>query len=434
MSILYSLENYLYIIVLLLFSKTILKCTLRKNALLITPVLFMIIYFTYFIINNYFPYKALLMLVSLMIPLSVSRIIIENVKTMHLIYLFFIFYFFNAILSSCVLFFLPKSLKIEMLVEVISHIIMLISSIIICYTGLAKKVNLIINWTSRKVKILLFFTMFLCTAIICWVCLACKSPDTLYNSKFIYFGFLTLVWIIIVLSISFPILILNSATNTYLKHLTKNYEKQIANQAEHYTTISKANFELRKFRHDFKNISLGVKGLISEGRTEEAVGVLESMQDEIYDATDLMLCFDTGNGIVDALLADKQRRAAAKNILIQFEGSVPPNSIVATDLCVIFGNTIDNAIEACEKIETNDTKTINVKCECGNGFMFLKITNPVNKQVTVLNNTVETTKSNKQLHGFGIYSLNQTVKKHAGNLEITCKNRKFTVDISMCLA
>lgn len=141
-----------------------------------------------------------------------------------------------------------------------------------------------------------------------------------------------------------------------------------------------------------------------------------------------------GNGIVDALLVDKQQKSAAANTVIKFEGSVPSNGIDATELCVIFGNTLDNAIEACQKINSKETKTIDVRCESGNGFMFIRISNPTNRDVTIINNTVETTKDNKQLHGFGIYSLNQTVKKHDGDLKLVCKNKKFIVDISMSLA
>ncbi len=369
--------------------------------------------------------------VALIVELIVLKLSINNISIGSLFYIFLVLFSFNVILNASIISLFSATMLTKALIELATHLLMLAACLVVCCSKIADKFKNLLTWTPKGIKILVVLILLLSVIV---TALAFDIKNQTKNEVFLFAIHRLLILLILSMCVALCVLILNSISNTYLKHLTKNYEKQIANQAEHYTTISKANFELRKFRHDFKNISLGVKGLISEGRTEEAVGVLESMQDEIYDATDLMLCFDTGNGIVDALLADKQRRAAAKNILIQFEGSVPSNSIVATDLCVIFGNTIDNAIEACEKIETNDTKTINVKCECGNGFMFLKITNPVNKQVTVLNNTVETTKSNKQLHGFGIYSLNQTVKKHAGNLEITCKNRKFTVDISMCLA
>lgn len=434
MFILYTVETYVYLIVLSLISVKLLDSSLRKNAVFVS-LLEMLPTLAIYKLVTLAPYKDLLMLaVSLIIPLICSKFLLEEVKTVQLIYVFFLMYVFNAIFSYCFLFFLPKNEIVKICIEFTPFVIMLTLSIIVSCTRISERIKLVLNWTSRKVKILLLATMVLCMLIICWVYLACEAPATLKSSKFIYFGCITLVWMIVLLSISYPILVLNSATNTYLKHLTRNYETQIANQAEHYTAIAKANFELRRFRHDFKNISLGVKALITDGKPDEAVEVLERIKNDIYGSTDFVLDFDTGNGIVDALLVDKQQKSAAANTVIKFEGSVPSNGIDATELCVIFGNTLDNAIEACQKINSKETKTIDVRCESGNGFMFIRISNPTNRDVTIINNTVETTKDNKQLHGFGIYSLNQTVKKHDGDLKLVCKNKKFIVDISMSLA
>lgn len=437
MAVLSSIESCVYLIILLMFSIRIFNCSFRKNAILAFLLISIIVFLTYSIIAKTRSWKLLFifaLLASLLIPLLGSKILIKDAKMKQIIYLFILMYALNVVFSSCILFFIPKTLNTKMCTEFIPLTAILILSSIVCYTGLSERIKLVINWTSMKVKMLLLCTIMLCAFIICWVYHACNSPDTLANSKFIYFGCITLVWMIVLLSISYPILVLNSATNTYLKHLTRNYETQIANQAEHYTAIAKANFELRRFRHDFKNISLGVKALIADGKPDEAVEVLERIKNDIYGSTDFVLGFDTGNGIVDALLVDKQQKSAEANTVIKFEGSVPSNGIDATELCVIFGNTLDNAIEACQKINSKETKTIDVRCESGNGFMFIRISNPTNRDVTIINNTVETTKDNKQLHGFGIYSLNQTVKKHDGDLKLVCKNKKFVVDISMSLA
>ena len=435
MAILSTIESYMYLTVLLLFSVKIFGYTLRKNIVPLSLGLSLLIFLVYCIIVKIdTPKFVYAMITSILIPLLGSKILIKDAKMVCLIYLFLLIYSLNVMFSSCILFFLPKSLRFQMRTEFIPLSIIMGLSLFICCTGFSKKIKLVINWTSKRVKVLLLCTMMICAFIICWVYLVCEFPDTLENSKFIYFGCITLVWMIVLLSISYPILVLNSATNTYLKHLTRNYETQIANQAEHYTAIAKANFELRRFRHDFKNISLGVKALIADGKPDEAVEVLERIKNDIYGSTDFVLDFDTGNGIVDALLVDKQQKSAAANTVIKFEGSVPSNGIDATELCVIFGNTLDNAIEARQKINSKETKTIDVRCESGNGFMFIRISNPTNRDVTIINNTVETTKDNKQLHGFGIYSLNQTVKKHDGDLKLVCKNKKFIVDISMSLA
>lgn len=65
--------------------------------------------------------------------------------------------------------------------------------------------------------------------------------------------------------------------------------------------------------------------------------------------------------------------------------------------------------------------------------MFLNITNPVNEPVIIKNNTVQTTKSDKSLHGFGLYSLEKTVNSHDGKIELLCNNNEFSLNISMLI-
>ena len=133
------------------------------------------------------------------------------------------------------------------------------------------------------------------------------------------------------------------------------------------------------------------------------------------------------------MLADKQKKAEPNNIKIDFNGAIPTEAITPTDLCVIFGNTIDNAMEACEKLNDNSDKTIKVECKCNSGFMFLNMSNPVDKKVSIKNNSIKTTKTNSALHGFGLYSLNKVIKKHDGEIKLSCDDNIFVLDISLCL-
>lgn len=141
--------------------------------------------------------------------------------------------------------------------------------------------------------------------------------------------------------------------------------------------------------------------------------------------------FETGNGIVDTILCEKQREADSINTLVKFEGAVPAEKISPTDLCVIFGNTLDNAIEACEKIHTDDKNIINVSCKSAGGFMFVSITNPVEENIQISNNIIKTSKSNKTEHGFGMYSLKKSVDKYNGTVKLSCSDKIFSVELEL---
>lgn len=230
-----------------------------------------------------------------------------------------------------------------------------------------------------------------------------------------------------------PVIFIISISNTWLKTLTADYEQQIHAQAEHYKNLAEANYEVRRFRHDFKNIRIAIEKLLDRGEYDEALKLIRQCNDSLENPGGFHPTFDTGNGIADALLTDKQGKAMECNAQISFNGVIPPDSLSPTDLCVILGNSLDNALDACEKIHGQDNKTISVSCQCSSGFLFLSITNPIAEKVVIRNNHIATTKENKTLHGFGLYSLHSIVKKYDGEVQLSATEDSFTVNIDLCV-
>ena len=244
---------------------------------------------------------------------------------------------------------------------------------------------------------------------------------------------LSLVLLALFVCTTVPVLLITVLTNSHLKKQNEIFERELEAQANHYSALAKSNYELRRFRHDFSNIRIGITKSLNENDPQTALEMLTFGQNSLYQATDEIVPFDTGNGIVDAILSDKQSKAKVHNIAIHFSGSVPPAALSPVDLCVIFGNTVDNAIEACQKLPTDMEKTISISSICCNGYIFITIENPVAQTVTITNNFVSTTKENSNLHGFGLYSLNKTIKKYDGELKLTSENNTFRVNMDMCL-
>ncbi|MEE1003578.1 MAG: ATP-binding protein [Acutalibacteraceae bacterium] len=151
----------------------------------------------------------------------------------------------------------------------------------------------------------------------------------------------------------------------------------------------------------------------------------------LKQTTQSLTKFDTGNGIVDAILTEKQEKATTVNTVITFNGAIAASAITATDLSVIFGNTLDNAIEACEKLQADIKKEVSVVCKYNSGFMFLTISNPVTENIKIHNNTIQTTKQDKSNHGFGLYSLQKIVDKYDGTLTFSCDDNVFECEVTL---
>ena len=71
-----------------------------------------------------------------------------------------------------------------------------------------------------------------------------------------------------------PVIFIISISNTRLKTLTADYEQQIHAQAEHYKSLAEANYEVRRFRHDFKNIRIAIEKLLDRGEYDEALKLI----------------------------------------------------------------------------------------------------------------------------------------------------------------
>lgn len=242
---------------------------------------------------------------------------------------------------------------------------------------------------------------------------------------------ITLVILVITVGSAFPVMISNSIGKSFYTKQAKNFEHQIEVQAGYYKDLSESNYELRRFKHDYKNMRIGVTKCIRDGNIKEAEKILSDCDSSLNQTTQTLFKFDTGNGIVDAILSEKQKKAAAVNAEIVFSGAVCASAIDATDLCVIFGNTLDNAVEACAKAEPEKEKEISVICKSMGGFMYLEIVNPVIENIEIKNNRLQTTKQDKENHGFGIYSLQKTVDKYNGTLSFSCVDKQFKVELML---
>ena len=312
-------------------------------------------------------------------------------------------------------------------VELILYTIVFLASIICCHQrNIKNKIIYILGILPRKVKVVLLAYLLVNTVFLAAILSYIPSIEIIFWSVILrsFVAFIAIFVFILA-----PIIIIIAVSNSYLKSQNERFQKDIEAQAKHYSDLAKANYELRRFKHDFGNMKIGLSQSLKEGDCAGALDMLNSAAIDMQRSSEEIVGFDTGNGIVDAILADKQSRAKINNTKIVFSGSVPPNSIAPTDLCIIFGNTLDNAIEACEKISGDTEKIVFVTCKCSSGFVLIDITNPVAENVSIHGTNVETSKIDKASHGYGLYSLNKTVKKLDGEVKLFCENKIFKVEI-----
>ena len=196
----------------------------------------------------------------------------------------------------------------------------------------------------------------------------------------------------------------------------QQYEQQINSQSKHIDEILVMQKQIKKFRHDISHHFTALKGFFTNQQIEDGLTYIEKINDSL-EHTEIV---DTGNTAFDAIISAKKVLAESKNIDFALQIQIPENlQVDAVDLCVIFGNALDNAIEACEKLETQ--KIINVSAIYDDNQLICKITN------TALPSTsdLQTTKSDKENHGFGLDNIKQALSKYNHVMKIDQTDKEF---------
>ena len=149
---------------------------------------------------------------------------------------------------------------------------------------------------------------------------------------------------------------------SYLQQLDQQMKlemvyKQISYQASHFQDLAEMRQRSNKTLHDIKN------GLfsISKAVKEDPIKAAALIDDLCIKASGGERFATTGNDAFDALLSVKNRQMELDKTKFKFHFFLPSqNSIDDIDLCVLLGNLLDNAIEACKKIKRTENRNIDL--------------------------------------------------------------------------
>lgn len=397
-----------------------------------------------------------------------SRIVISQIVQI-LIFLLLLIIKYNfgtlGIFISMILFFLKFIPAIYILYERINHKILYLMffcdlSVTLISTSIS---NIVTNITENNSKIVpTYILIFIRTAVLMIVLITGRKSNRRSNAaalltipKYIYIMLiLTLIFlsatpslithdtdntivkenlligIVVILAIIFlciiALLFLNVIAKQHFTAVSQMMQKQVELQIDHYKELEKMNDKISRFRHDYNNHLQGILSLIQANECSQAEDYILDLRDRINKAKSELHIFYTGNKLADALLSGKSSEYDEK-CRIEYSGIIP-SSINNVDLCVILSNALDNAIEACQKLPSPGV--ISVYATKQQGYFVLSVKNPTicaENYYTI----PATTKTDKEQHGMGLYNIENTVKKHDGQMKIKCENGFFELMITM---
>lgn len=225
------------------------------------------------------------------------------------------------------------------------------------------------------------------------------------------------------------------AIGLYVFGMEKIYKEQRKSsqyyaQVATYKMLEEQYKQMERLRHDMKNHIIALSGLLENKELDKMRSYLGSMEDSGgYGACEET----TGNKVVDALLDQKRKAAEEKNILWECDVQVPKMCCINEfDLCVLFGNLLDNALEACERLkrdEIADGACGFIKIQAG-GVKRCFLMEVQNSTCTMEQNKSDfINKEDSKKHGIGLLNIKDVVRRYNGVMSINHQNDIFMVSI-----
>ena len=214
---------------------------------------------------------------------------------------------------------------------------------------------------------------FIFIALLTWLATTFMMRAALKSAEIsVYMFLLSLVLVVVNVVIYYFFIKINSDYQAKIKSeiQKQQYEQQIISQSKHVDEILVMQKQIKKFRHDSSHHFTALKGFFANNQNQDGLSYIEKINSDLEN-TEIV---DTGNTAFDAIISTKKALAESKNIEFTIQIQIPEKlKVDAVDLCVIFGNSLDNAIEACEKLENQ--RMINVSAIYDDCQLICKITN-----------------------------------------------------------
>ena len=190
-------------------------------------------------------------------------------------------------------------------------------------------------------------------------------------------------------------------------------EMQNSAQQNHIKQLIENNLNIRKISHDFRHQVQILHTLCQKGKYDELLSRLsQAVKNRNKD-----LLISTENIMLDSILSSKLEEAVKENIDFKIKNlDVAPNiSHMNLEICVLLGNALENAIEACMRVEAE--KVIELELEVSEKLLVCNIVNTIGEPPQLMEDGfLKSSKLDDLHHGVGMRSMEQTCEDFGGEL------------------
>ncbi|MCM1494450.1 MAG: GHKL domain-containing protein [Bacteroides sp.] len=202
-------------------------------------------------------------------------------------------------------------------------------------------------------------------------------------------------------------------------------KEQYRFQVDSYKMLEEQYRQMERLRHDMKNHLLGLQGLWENQEWEKLGHYLGDML-SAGDITGREAV--SGSKAVDAVLYRKRKQAEQAHIAWECEVQLSHDCKIAEfDICVLLGNILDNALEACEQLPEDTDRYIRLRLCTIKKYLLLEVKNSTDRKN--IGEIGYTQKESPEEHGFGLLNIYETAKKYNGVVNREIQGHEFEISV-----
>lgn len=194
-----------------------------------------------------------------------------------------------------------------------------------------------------------------------------------------------------------------------------------------YEQYRQSKENIRLINRRYHELKMQIAAIRAERDQAKQNAALAEMESDIrrYEAEN-----KTGNPVLDTLLTAKSLYCQQHGITLTCVADGAALDFMDTmDLCSLFGNALDNAIESVEKLPDSEQRLIHLVVARQKSFLWIRVENTYDGAFRADGNLPKTTKTDARYHGYGLKSIYDTAEKYGGTAEITTQENQFTLKV-----
>jgi len=237
--------------------------------------------------------------------------------------------------------------------------------------------------------------------------------------------------------ISISYMIINIVVFVLYERMNKEAEKSymLIEKQKQYDMIEENNIQMNQiysnikiWQHDYRNHMQLILSYLEKEDLKEAEEYIKSLDNQII-LTNIQIT--TGNYLVDTIVSSKMTLASTYDIKYMCEGSLPEVlEISKIDLCAVISNLLDNAIEACQKVDKNRYIEFNIHMIRDQLYIYMK--NSSDGKYKRKRGELDTTKKG-DFHGVGLKHIHNIIDQYNGMYKEEANSDYFSTEISIPL-